>query len=207
MVSRDAILPIYNPQFVNAADSGYQDDELVMGVEIEGQSKAYPVTLLTFREMVNDELAGVPILVTWCPLCYTGLVHDRRINGKAVVFGNQGALYLNGMTWWDHETESLWSQPLGEAIGGPLMGAQLPLLPSSTAPWTTWRREHPQTLALYDENYALFNSSSRKTTQNNYWIGVVLGAQSHAYPYGIASAERLIQDQIGDVPLLVLVDP
>ncbi|MBI3732648.1 MAG: DUF3179 domain-containing protein [Chloroflexi bacterium] len=129
------------------------------------------------------------------------------MNGRALVFGNQGALYLNAMTWWDHETESLWSQPLGEAIGGALLGTQLELLPSSTVPWATWRAEHPQTLALFDESYEQFNLESRKSSQDNYIIGVVLGDQSRAYPYRIASAEQLVQDQIGNTPLLVLVEP
>lgn len=76
-----------------------QDEELVLGVALGGHARAYPVAVLAFREMVNDELAGIPTLVTWRPVCYTGLVHDRRINGAAQIFENAGSLFMNAMTW------------------------------------------------------------------------------------------------------------
>jgi hypothetical protein len=69
-----------------------------------GEAKAYPVCVLRFREMVNDSLAGVPILVSWWPLCRSGMVHDRRINGQAATFGSASRLCESAMTWWDHET-------------------------------------------------------------------------------------------------------
>ena len=80
--------------------------------------------------MVNDVVGGVPVLVTWCPPCGTGLVHDRRIDGKPHAFGNYTALYMNAMTWYDHETQSLWSQPVATAIDGPYKGVGLKMIPA-----------------------------------------------------------------------------
>ena len=132
----DDIAPIYDPQFVPAADAHLPDDEpddeLVVGSSINGDARAYPAGILYTREMVNDVVGGVPVLVTWCPRCYTALVHDRRVDGATAVFGNQGALYKGAMTWFDHETGSIWSQPLGKAVVGPRSGVSLNLMPSQS---------------------------------------------------------------------------
>jgi hypothetical protein len=85
--------------------------------------------------MVLDEVGGVPILASWWPLSATAMVHRRDIDGRGVVFGNQGDLYMNAMTWWDHDTSSVWSQPTGEAILGPLKGERLELVPSTLTEW------------------------------------------------------------------------
>jgi hypothetical protein len=82
------------------------------------------------------------------PLCATAMVHRREIDGKAVVFGNQGALWGRAMTWWDHDTGSIWSQVLREAIAGALKGERLEPIPSTLTEWRTWVGEHPGTLAL-----------------------------------------------------------
>lgn len=76
------------------------------------------------------------------------MVHRREVDGEALIFGNQGALWNNAMTWWDHDTGSIWSQPLGEALAGPRKGQSLLLLPSEFTTWGSWRAEHPETLAL-----------------------------------------------------------
>ena len=85
--------------------------------------------------MVLDEVGGVPILASWWPLSATAMVHRRDIDGRGVVFGNQGDFYMNAMTWWDHDTSSVWSQPTGEAILGPLKGERLELVPSTLTEW------------------------------------------------------------------------
>ena len=129
VLARDFIAPVYEPGFVEASAVGWPEDTDVIGVGLGGEAKAYPVSLLNSREMVVDRIADVPILVTWCPLCGTALVHRREVNGETLVFGVQGALWMNAMTWWDHATGSIWSQPLGEAIAGPLRGETVQLVP------------------------------------------------------------------------------
>ncbi|MDH5616098.1 MAG: DUF3179 domain-containing protein [Acidimicrobiia bacterium] len=81
-------------------------------------------------------------------MCGTAMVHRRELDGTTLVFGNQGALWGNVMTWWDHDTGSVWSQPLGEAILGPRAGARLELLSSTLTTWEAWRTSHPDSLAL-----------------------------------------------------------
>lgn len=119
LLARDEIPPIYAPRFVPASSDPYPDDTLVLGVALENEAHAYPIDVLNWREIVVDEVGGMPILSTWCPICATAMVHRRELDGAEIVFGNQGALYKDAMTWWDHDTGSVWSQPTGEAILGP----------------------------------------------------------------------------------------
>jgi hypothetical protein len=134
-------------------------------------------------------------------------VHDRTVNGEALVFGNQGALFMNAMTWWDHETDSIWSQPWGRAISGPLKGTELELLPSQLVPWGTWKAEYPDTLALSIEGLTVFGSGyGRAQFRPGYVIGVALGDSASAFPYEQAAEEGVVNDFVGPYPLLVHVD-
>jgi hypothetical protein len=129
-------------------------------------------------------------------------VHDRTVGGEELIFGNQGALFMNAMTWWDHKTESIWSQPWGRAIAGPLTGTELGLLPSQLVPWKTWRAQHPNTLALKASNLRLF----RESFFSGYVIGVTLGDEATAYPYELAEEAGLINDSVGSYPVVVHVE-
>lgn len=129
-------------------------------------------------------------------------MHDRRIEGRARVFGNQGWLYMRAMTWWDHETGSIWSQPIGTALIGPLRGIQLGLLPSALVPWATWRTEHPRTFVL-DEGFAFF----RERPHDNFVIGIVLGEHARAYRFRDVAHARVINDMVGPFPVLIYADP
>lgn len=133
------------------------------------------------------------------------MVHVREINGEPVLFGNQGALFKGAMTWWDHKTESIWSQVWGRAIEGPLKGTELTLLTSSTVPWRTWRAEHPDTLVMLND---LERFRLRKPAFHAFYvIGIELDGAAKAYPYRIAEQEQVINDQINRWPVLVFVDP
>lgn len=110
---------------------------------------------------------------------------------------------MNAMTWWDHQTESIWSQPWGRAIDGPLKGTELELLPSELVPWRTWREAHPDTMAL-KAGRPLFG---RKTFQPNYVIGVTLGDGAIAFPYELAKEAGIVNDAVGPYPIVVHVDP
>ena len=147
----DAIPPVYHPKFVPHDESDLPHDELVIGLSIDGDARAYPAGLLYHREMVNDTVGGVPVLVTSCPLCYTALVHERRVDGNRVRFGNQGALHKGAMTWFDHATDSVWSQPFGEAIAGPLVGRTLELMPSQLTTWSQWLDANPESRVLVSD--------------------------------------------------------
>lgn len=123
-----------------------------------------------------------------------------------MLFGNQGALFMNAMTWWDHETESVWSQVWGRAIEGPLKGTELELLTSSTVPWGTWKVQHPNTL-LMTNSLGGFRFGRRARFQPDYVIGIQFGGFAKAYPYPVAAREQVINDGIGGRPVLVYVDP
>jgi hypothetical protein len=127
------------------------------------------------------------------------------VDGEALTFGNQGGLYMNAMTWWDHKTSSLWSQPWGTAISGPLEGTALTLIPGSIVPWATWLEGHPDTtLVSNDLDRTGFGPTKG---HDNFVIGVALEESATAYPYRLASEERVINDRVGEHPIVVFVDP
>lgn len=145
----DAIPPIHRPVYEPAAEAAWlSEQDLVIGYAAGGSAWAYPLRILNFHELVNDELAGEPILVSYCPLCYSGVVYSRRLGGRVLRFGNTSALYESDLVMVDYQTGSYWWQVAGEAIVGPLTGARLQPLPSLTTTWGQWRDLHPQTLVL-----------------------------------------------------------
>ena len=127
------------------------------------------------------------------------------MEGETLTLGNQGALFMNAMTWWDRDTGSLWSQPWGSAIAGPLEGTALTLLPASIVPWPAWLEEHPDTTVLINDlRPERFPSN---TIHDGFVIGVALEEDATAYPYPLASDLRVINDRIGEHPIAVFVDP
>ena len=149
---RDAIQPIYEPVYDTASGGDWLDDaDLVVGYESPAGAFAYPVKILNFHEIVHDVVDGVPILVTYCPLCASAVVYDRELDDGFLVFGNTSALYHFDMVMYDHQTGSYWFQVAGEAIVGALTGKQLTMLPSVTVTWAEWKRRHPDTQVLSRE--------------------------------------------------------
>lgn len=145
----NAIRPVYVPVYEGPAGGDWlSNSDLVLGYEGETQAYAYPIKFLNFHEIVNDEIDGVPVLITYCPLCASGVVFDRRLDGETHVFGNTSALYNNDLVMIDHETGSYWFQTGGEAVIGPLAGKELEPLPSVMVPWSDWLALHPDTLVL-----------------------------------------------------------
>ena len=107
---------------------------------------------------------------------------------------------MRAMTWWDHKTESVWSQPWGTAIRGPLEGTRLSQIPAGIVPWAAWQAEHPETLVLDLPGYGGRRFSS------DFVIGIALGEHAKAYPFEITSEEAVVNDQVGEFPILLLVD-
>jgi len=124
------------------------DHDTVIGLEINGEAKAYPLFILVWHEIVNDRVGEVPVAVTYCPLCYTNQVFERIIDGKTVEFGTSGKLYNSNLLMYDRLTESYWSQALGMAVKGELSGYQLNLVPFDVITWKDWKLLHPETLVL-----------------------------------------------------------
>jgi len=143
---RDLIAPIDAPAYesVGSAAVWMPDDDVVLAYTDEsGGEWAYPVRTLNFHEIVNDELAGVPVLISYCPLCSAGVVYDRRIEGRELSFSNTSALHQSDLVMVDRETGSYWWQVAGRAIVGPLTDSALTTLPSSMQRWSAWSTAHP----------------------------------------------------------------
>ena len=151
-VPKDGIPSIDNPKFVIAAEADFlSEDDLVIGLEINGESKAYPFSILVWHEIVNDNVGGVPVAVTDCPLCFTTQVFERTIDGKEVEFGVSGKLYNSNLVMYDRLTESYWSQALGKGIVGELTGYELEKVPFDVIQWKDWKILHPDSLVLSTE--------------------------------------------------------
>ncbi len=144
---KDGIPSIDSPRFVN--DAGFvSDDDLVIGLSINGQSRAYPLSILVWHEIVNDKIGNTPVAVTYCPLCFTTQVFDRTINEKETEFGTSGKLYNSNLVMYDRNTDSMWSQALGQAIVGELTGYELKRIPFDLAKWSDWKKLNPDTVVL-----------------------------------------------------------
>ena len=227
---RDQIPPIEQPVYVDAGDIDIlEDDDLILGYVTEtGQAYAYPVKILNFHEIVNEEFDGVPLLVTYCPLCRSGVVYDRRLDGRELTFGNTSALFDNDMVMYDHQTNSYWWHIAGRGIVGELSGAELEPLPSSMSTWRDWRERHPETLVLstdtgfsrpydhdpFDGFREEVNAGQRpfpdaeasvredRLDDGEEVIGVVLDGLARAYPLRILG-DAAVNDELADVPLVV----
>ena len=146
---KDGIPSIDDPKFAEISESQFvSDSDIVIGLEINGDSRAYPLFILVWHEIVNDLVGNVPVAVTYCPLCYTNQVFERIINENEVEFGTSGKLYNSNLLMYDRWTESYWSQGLGTAVTGNLTGMQLKTIPFDVITWGDWKKLHPDTLVL-----------------------------------------------------------
>lgn len=159
--ARDAIPaitePAFGPDWSDLPGETFEpptltDSDTVVGVDVGGVARAYPLAVLTWHEVVNDTLptpdGDLPLLVTYCPLCRSAVVADRTVEGSVTRFGVSGYLYESDLVMYDTATDSLWSQVLARAIRGPRTGARLTLRPNTLATWGEWRSAHPDTDVL-----------------------------------------------------------
>ena len=207
---RDGIPPIYDPGLTTPDNINLAPDEMVLAVEINGDARAYPIEPLVSYEIVNDVVGGVPVAITWCPLCYTGLVYERVWEGRTLTLGVQGALYKGAQTWWDHQTGSIWSQVFGEALDGPLDGAQLRPVVASLTPWGSWLKQHPTTLVMKQRlqfgapNSAFHNQRSPK----DIWvIGVEIDGAAAGFYFDETARLGVQQAVVGDTPVVAFAEP
>lgn len=146
----DAIRPIDAPAYETPVEADWLDsDDVVLGyIDPEGGAWAFPVLILNGHEIVNDELGGQPVLISYCPLCGSGVVYDRILDGQELAFSNTSALLDNDMVMVDRETGSYWWQVAGSAVVGPLVDQQLTVLPSQTTTLGSWIEQHPNTVVM-----------------------------------------------------------
>jgi hypothetical protein len=158
---KDGIPAIFEPRLIAPRSASYlKPDNRVIGIELDGVSRAYPISILNWHEIVNDKINQHSFAVTYCPLCGTGVAFYSKLRGKDAEFGVSGLLYNSDVLLYDRETESLWSQILGEAISGDLVGEKLKAIPISHTTWRNWLRQHPDTTVLSDKT-GFFRDYSR----------------------------------------------
>ncbi|MDH3679824.1 MAG: DUF3179 domain-containing protein [Acidimicrobiia bacterium] len=144
-VPPDGIFPIDEPTFAPPDEIDYElaDGEGVIAVEIDGDARAFPVQLMIWHEIVNTEIGGTPVTVTYCPLCNSALTYDRRFAGRVLDFGTSGELYQSALVMYDRQTESLWAHFTGTGLVGHFAGAELELIPTQTVSYGEWKAAHP----------------------------------------------------------------
>lgn len=137
---KDGIPSIDEPQFLPGSEiRDLAPDEPVISLTIDGDARAYPLRVLIWHEIVNDVVAGIPVAVTYCPLCNTSIVFDRRLDGRTLEFGTTGMLRHSDLVMYDRQTESWWQQFGGDAIVGDLAGRRLALIPSRLESFASFR--------------------------------------------------------------------
>jgi hypothetical protein len=141
---RDGIPAIDEPIFVPVDEvSDLAPQEPVIVLEIDGDARAYPLRVLTWHEIVNDEIGGRPVAVTYCPLCNAAIAFDRSVDGRVLDFGTTGKLRHSDLVMYDRQTESWWQQYTGEAIVGEMVGNRLPMLPARVESFERFQERHP----------------------------------------------------------------
>jgi hypothetical protein len=151
---KDGIPALDNPAFRPAAQETALDDrEPVLTVELGQEVRAYPIRYLMWHEIANDTVGGVPVTVTFCPLCNTAMVFDRRVDGQLLSFGVSGKLRASDMVMYDRQTESWWQQALGQGIVGRMTGVQLTQLPAVMESWAQFRARHPDALVMVQPDW------------------------------------------------------
>jgi hypothetical protein len=150
---RDGIPPLDRPTFdpIALADTWLKPQEPVIVVADGESGRAYPLQILIWHEIANDTIAGLPVVVTFCPLCNTSLVFDRRVGGRELTFGTTGNLRYSDLVMWDRQTESWWQQATGEAIVGELTGTRLERVPSAVLSYQVFKDTYPRGTVLSRE--------------------------------------------------------
>lgn len=171
---KDGIPSIDDPRFVAVGDvTDLSPSEPVIGLQIAGDARAYPLRILTWHEIVNDTVGGTPVAVTYCPLCNAAIVFDRRIDGQATTFGTTGMLRHSDLVMYDRATESWWQQFLGEAIVGTQTGKRLTMLPARLESWENFAARFPEGQVLVPNNPRL----------RSYGANPYVGYDSAAVPF------------------------
>jgi hypothetical protein len=140
---KDGIPALTRPRFASVDETRYlKPQEPVIALDVHGDVRAYPLQILVWHEIVDDDVGGVPVAVTFCPLCNTALVFERRVRGRTLVFGTTGNLRNSDLVMYDRQTESWWQQFGGRALVGEYAGVQLRQLPARIVSWAQFRQEH-----------------------------------------------------------------
>jgi hypothetical protein len=196
----------------------------VIALAVGGKAKAYPLAILTRHEIANDEIAGVPVAVTFCPLCNAAVVFKRSVNGEVLRFGVTGNLRNSDLIMWDNKTLSWWQQFTGEAIVGDLTGTQLELIPAQLVAWKDFKAAYPHGTVLssngrgYGQNpYVSYDSSPQpflfsdtpdpRLPATERVLGVFSAQSAAAYPLSLIAERGIIEDIFEGQKIVIFYEP
>jgi hypothetical protein len=215
----------YQPEhkvFADAASSRIAPQDLVLGVSLGGEAKAYPIEVIGYHHQVRDTVGSIPVMITYCTVCRTGRVYNPAVEGKAETFRLVGMDHFNAM-FEDATTGSWWRQVNGEAVAGPLKGRSLAEIPAAQMTLQAWLALHPGSrimqpdttftmayadLKEFDEGTTGSSLEKRDTLswKDKSWVvGVQLGLQARAYDWNDLLRQRVVNDTLAGTPLVVAV--
>ncbi len=224
-VPRDGIPPIDDPKFVSIAEASawLADQEPVFALSYNGETKGYPLQILIWHEVANDEIAGEPVAVTFCPLCNSAITFKRTVDGTVYDFGVSGKLRNSDLIMWDRQTESWWQQVTGEAIVGEMVGTQLEMIPTQLVSFADFKAAFPDAQILsqdtgfnrpYGQNpYRGYDTDQRpflfqdipdpRLQAVDRVVAVTIGDEAKAYPYKVLAEENVVEDTVGGQDVVV----
>ncbi|MDQ3691358.1 MAG: DUF3179 domain-containing protein [Chloroflexota bacterium] len=228
---KGGIPAIDKPEFAEIASIDWLDDqEPVIMLGIDDEWRAYPIQILIWHEIVNDTIAGMPVTVTFCPLCHTAVVFDRSVDGQVLDFGVSGNLRHSDLVMYDRQTESWWQQATGRGIVGEFSGTALELLASQLVSWAQFKELHPDGLVLtrntghsrdYGANpYAGYDRADSdpflledrtlidgRLNPKVRIVGIVVDGEEVAYPLPDLAEATVVNDDVGDEPIGLFWSP
>ncbi len=229
VVPPDAIPALDDPEFEPAGEVDWLPPvEPVLALDVNGDARAYPLRIMTWHELVNGTVGGVPVTVSYCPLCNSAVAYGRRAAGRILDFGTSGALLNSSLVMYDRQTESLWSHYTGEAVAGHLTGTRLDLFPVQTVSFASFLSAHPGGLVLSADT-----GHARRYGQNPYdfydnpdgtpflfggpyddrldpmtrVVALRAGGEGTVVPHDVLSERRVVPVTVGGRELVVLYEP
>ncbi len=226
--AKDGIPALDKPVFVTPEKASYlSPDDRILGLSLNGISKAYPVKILNYHEIVNDFFAEQAVVIAYCPLCGSGTAYNAQIKGQNTSFGVSGLLYNSDVLLYDRATDSLWSQLLSKAISGPRQGELLSLLVLQHTTWKDWHKQHPETQVLsnktgynrdysrspygaYDKETSLYfpvSQLDKRYHPKEYVIGLNYQGKTKVYPFSeLAKMQSPFNDRVAGQDIKIVFD-
>lgn len=231
-VKKDGIPALEYPKNLPASRASFlNESEIVFGIGVNGEYRAYPQRILDWHEMANDTVGGQAFALSYCTLCGSAVAYATRLSdGRTLLFGSSGLLYRSNKLMYDEQTLSLWSNLTGEPVSGPLTdkGVRLPMLPMTVTSWGEWRSRHPETTVVsletgYRRDYSagaaygkyfespetMFPVWKRNgSLEAKSWIFALRdGVAARAYPLETLFRERVVNDAVGRASVVLVADP
>ncbi len=228
---KDGIPALLDPSVVSIgeADQWLMPQEGVVVIEAGGAARAYPLQILMWHEIANDFVGGIPVVVTYCPLCNTAVAFEREFEGRVLDFGTTGRLRFSNLIMYDRQTETWWQQASGDAIAGELTGSRLTFHPAVILAWADFKQAFPQGTVVgrdtghvrpYGSNpYAGYDAvrntpflyrgpeTPKRAAQMERVLVVEQGGESASYPYGVLAEVGVVNDLVGGAPIAVFWKP